>query len=226
VKRAVVVVSVVVVVAAAVFGGCVGFAREGAVELATDNGKTDGWDVEVARATRRVEPYDHANRLADLRATLLTPRLRKAFLDERARFHGRFAKDTHQELVGLGTVDEGVDATALAAPKSEEQVLVFVGFYASDQKNRDLAVSGSIWDTELVRGATRVKPVHIDRVRMSPAVVDIYPWVDRYDDLYLVRFPLVDPPTGTSLMTPGPEPLRLQVSSAIATASVSWSMSE
>ena len=220
------VVAVALACVVVVVGGCATFAKDGAVELAADNGATDGWEVEVARATRRVEPYDWANRLADLRATLLTPRLRKAFLDERERFHGRFARDTHQELVGLGTVDEGVDATSLSSPKSEEQVLVFVAFYGSDQKNRDLAVSGSIWDTVLVRGTTRVKPVQIDRVRMSPAVVDIYPWVDRYDDLYLVRFPLVDPPTGTSMMTPGPEPLRLEVSSAIAQTSVSWSMSE
>ncbi len=215
------------VVAAVMLGaGCAGLAKDGPVELAANNGSTDGWDVEVARASRRVEPYDRANRVADLRATLLTPRLRKAFIDERGRFHGRFAADTWQELVGLGTVDEGVDATSLASPKSEEQVVVFVGFYASDQKNRDLAVSGSIWDVELVRGSTRVKPVQIERVRLSPAVVDVFAWVDRYDDLYLVRFPLVDPPTGTSMMTPGPEPIRLEVRSALAVASVSWTMSE
>lgn len=182
------------------------------------------WEVEVERATRRAEPYEWAMRQADLRATLITPRLRAAFAADRSRFHGRFANDTARELVSFGVVDEGVDATALAGPKGEEQVLVFIAFYAADQRNRDLAIKGSIWDVALVRGAVRVKPIAIEPVRSSPAVAEVFPFVDRFDDLYLLRFPLVDPATGFSPLTPGKEPLRLEIASAVTTCAVSWSL--
>jgi hypothetical protein len=202
---------------------CATVPASGPVEVAPSSSAT-AWDAELARATRRVEPYDWAMRQADLRATLITPRLRQAFAAERTRFHGRFARDTATELLAMGVVDEGVDATAIDRPKSEEQVLVFVAFYAADQKNRDLAIKGSIWDVALVRGQQRVKPVAIEPVRSSPAVVDVFPYVDRYDDLYLLRFPLVDAATGFTPLAAGPEPLHLEIASAIATCDVSWSL--
>ena len=127
-------------------------------------------------------------------------------------------------LPAFGNPDEGVDATALSGPPGEGELLVFVAFYASDQKNRDLAVSGSIWDVRLTRGTTRVKPLKIERVRQSPAVVDVFPWVDRYDDLYLLRFAIVDAATSTAMMTTGEPPLVLEVDSAIARTSVRWTL--
>jgi hypothetical protein len=183
------------------------------------------WDVELKEATRRVEPYDWFMRQADLRATLITPRLRKAFLDEREHFHGRFADETQRELIGLGTADEGVDAKkTLSKPESEEQVLVFVAMYAADQKNRDLSASYTIWDTALVRGDKRVKPVSIENVRASPAVREVFPYIDRFDDLYLFRFPLVEASSGTALFGPGPQELHLEVKSALAECVVSWTL--
>ncbi len=186
---------------------------------------TTSWSLEVTAATRRVEPYDWFMRQADLRATLVTPRLRKAFLDERAEFHGRFADQTQQELVGLGTADEGVDAEkTLAAPAGEEEVLVFVAMYVADQKNRDLSASYTIWDTALSRGGQKVKPTRVDNVRASPAVKEVFPYIDRFDDLYLFRFPLVDAKTGTRLFADSKAPLQLEVSSALADCVVSWDL--
>ena len=224
-KRLAGVFAVVGVAAAALVSSCASLPREGALPVAAAaDGSTDGWRVESVRATRRFEPYDWANRLADLRATLLTPRLRKAFIDDRADFHGRFAADAQRDFVAFGNPDEGVDATALSGPPGEGELLVFVAFYASDQKNRDLAVGGSIWGVRLTRGTTRVKPLKIERVRQSPAVVDVFPWVDRYDDLYLLRFAIVDAATSTAMMTTGEPPLVLEVDSAIARTSVRWTL--
>lgn len=204
---------------------CATMPARGPVELSSSSlSSPSSWEAELAGATRRVEPYDWAVRQADLRATLITPRLRKAFAAERARFHGRFARDAATELLAMGGVDEGVDATAVAAPQSEEQVLVFVAFYAADQKNRDLAIKGSIWDVVLVRGPQRVKPIAIETVRSSPAVSEVFPYVDRFDDLYLLRFPLVDPATGFAPLAAGAEPLHLEIASALATCEVSWSL--
>ncbi len=200
------------------------FPQTGGVTLAPPASPST-WQEELLAATRRVEPYKWAMREADLRATLITPRLRKAFLDERDHFHGRFADETQRELVGLGTADEGVGAKkTLSHPEGEEQVLVFVAMYAADQKNRDLSASYSIWDTVLVRGDKKVKPLSVENVRPSPAVKEVFPFIDRFDDLYLFRFPLVDAASGTAVWAPGPEELRLEVKSALAECVVSWTL--
>ena len=57
---------------------------------------------------------------ARLKATLVTPALRSAYLKNRVDFHGRFAKDLHKELVGYGQrPDEGVDAEMMSGPEGE-----------------------------------------------------------------------------------------------------------
>lgn len=142
--------------------GCAStYAAEGPVALvpSPSTAPTANWNDELALATRRHEPYLYAVRQADLRATLITPRLRGAFAAERAHFHGRFAADTSRDFLSFGTVDEGVDAPkVIARPEGEEQVLVFVALYVANQKNRDLAVKGTIWDTVLIREGRRIKP--------------------------------------------------------------------
>jgi len=205
-------------------GGALVVTPRAKVTPATADGTV--WTAEVQAATRRHEPYSYTMRLADLRATLVTPRLRQAFAHERERFHGRFAKDATRELLHFGTVDEGVDAEkVIARPESEEQILVFVAFYAANQKYRDLSTKGSIWDTTLRRGSgPRVRPVAIESVRLTPAVIELFPYVDRFDDLYLVRFPSVDRESGAGLLAPGDAALHLEVASAVATCDVSWTL--
>lgn len=211
------------VVLCATLAGCTTLSSTGEAAIAANpDGTTAGFAVEARTATRRSEPYDGASRLADLRATLLTPRVRKAFADDRGRFHGAFADTLARELVAMGDADEGVDAPSRARPPGDDEVLVFVAMYVSDQKHRDLAVSSSTWDVRLVRGSTAVKPLAIERVRPSPAVTAVFPWVDRFDDLYLVRFPTVDAATSTTTLGPGD--LRLDVRSAQASCSVSWGL--
>ena len=202
------------------------YAQTGAVTMAP-TASTSTWEQEVSTATRRIEPYDWFMRQADLRATLITPRLRKAFLDERDGFHGRFADQAQRELVGLGSADEGVDAAqALSGPAGEEEILVFVAMYVADQKNRDLSASYSIWDTTLSRGGPKVRPTKVENVRASPAVQAVFPYIDRFDDLYLFRFPLVDAKTGARLFAPGTAPLTLEVSSALADCVVAWDLQD
>lgn len=183
------------------------------------------WDDTLAQHTRRAEPYDWALRQADLRATLVTPRLRKAFLDAREQFQGRFSEETARDLVALGNPDEGTDHAMKPGPDSEEQVIVFAAMYVTDQKNRDIAASYTIWETRLTRGGASVKPIAIESVRNTPAAAAIFPYVDRFDDLYLIRFPLVDG-QGHAFLSPGGEPLRLEVKSALADAVVEWTLVE
>jgi hypothetical protein len=63
--------------------------------------------------------------------------------------------------------------------------------------------------------------VAVETVRVSPAVMDIFPYVDRFDDVYIMRFPLQDA-AGAGFLTPGAEPLGLEVKSALAEARVEW----
>lgn len=199
-----------------------GAPRTAPVKIAPDD---SAWEQVLKDHTRRVEPYRGTIREADMRATLVTPRLRKAFIAERTELHGRFAREAEREIVALGDVDEGVDAPMKTKPESEAQVVVFIAMYVTDQKDRDIAANYTIWDTQLVRGEARAKPIKIETVRMSPAVVALFPYVDRFDDLYIARFPLVDL-KGRSFMTPGGDPLRLEVKSALADAVVEWALTE
>lgn len=218
--------------AALAAGGCTtprsANGRTGPVSMTPQTKDVDGeaaWDRILKEHTRRSEVYDLPIRQADMRATLVTPRLRKAFIDARDEFHGRFSRDTSRELLWLGQPDEGVDAAMRPAPESEQQVLVFVAMYVTDRKNRDIAASYTIWDTNLVRGDVSVAPVAIETLRNTPAVVDVFPYVDRFDDVYLLRFPLVDP-EGRPLLSPGGEPVRLEVKSALAECVVEWALRE
>jgi hypothetical protein len=194
-----------------------------APEPARDAGKA--WQEIVREHSRRVEVYDWAVRQADLRATLVTPRLRRAFLLAREGFQGKFSQETARDLVALGSADEGVDAAMRPGPEAEQQILVFVAMYVTDRANRDIAASYTIWETRLVRGSASVAPLAMDTIRNTPAVMDVFPYVDRFDDLYLLRFPLTDL-EGRSFMTPGGEPLRLEVKSALAEAVVEWTLAE
>jgi hypothetical protein len=54
-------------------------------------------------------------------------------------------------------------------------------------------------------------------------VQEVFPHVDRYDDLYLLRFPAVDPANGAPLLWPGAD-VELEVTSALADCRVAWTL--
>lgn len=183
------------------------------------------WSSTLREHTRRVEVYDHTMRQVDLRATLVTPRLRHAFSRARDAFHGRVAHDVAMDLIALGKrPDEGVDAPMEKGPRAEEQIVIYVAFYAADQAQRDLAASYSIWDVRLARDGVRVKPEEITTVAYSSALKAVFPHADRFDDFYVLRFPLVDASSGMALMQPGATPLELHIESALAKAHVTWTL--
>ncbi len=200
-----------------VAGGCAGIPREGPSVLSPS---TSSFQRARDEATRRAEVYVGLDRRADLRATLLTPRVREAFLRERDRFHGAFAAEAEREWIAMGSADEGVDAPMRPGPVGEHEILVFVAFYSSDPRERSLATRTSIWDVHLVRDGRRLRPATVESIRLSPAVVDVFPYVDRFDDLYLLRFPVVDAATGAAPLTAGM--LALEVRSAEADCVVDW----
>jgi hypothetical protein len=198
-------------------GGCAATRSSGTSQL---NAGVSSFDAARAEATRRIEIYDVVDRVADLRATLLTPRVRKAYANERSRFHGAFASRAQKDWLAMGDADEGVDAPPQAGPFGDGEVLIFVAFYAADAKTRSLSSRSSIWDVALVRDGVRARPSRIEEVTSSPAVGAVFPYVDRFDDLYLLHFPMVDPATGTALLGPGD--VALEVSSVRGACIVHW----
>jgi hypothetical protein len=194
--------------------GCSAIPNAGPVTAAPVD--TADWSKVLAEHTRQAESFDWAVRQADLRAALVTPRLRKAFLDARSTFHGKLAHELQVELVGMGEPDEGVDAPMRSGPQSEGDIVVLVALYVTDQKNRDISASYTIWDTELVMGGQRIRPSKMETLKNSPAAAEVFPFIDRFDDLYLVRFPGPLPAAGG--------PLRLELGSALAKASVEWQL--
>lgn len=174
------------------------------------------WATVLAEHTRRAESFDWTVRQADLRAALVTPRLRKAFLDGREGFHGKLAAEFQTELVGLGEPDEGVDAPMKAAPDAESDIVILVALYVTDQKNRDISASYTIWDTTLAVGEQRLRPKKMETLRNSPAAAEVFPFIDRFDDLYLLRFAGPLPAQGG--------PLKLELHSARARAAVEWTL--
>jgi len=117
-----------------------------------------------------------------------------------------------------------MDAEMKSRPDGEEQVLVFISIFIRNSKHRDLDASSSIWDIRLVRGEAEVAPEAIDPVRFSPGLAAIMPYVDRFDESYFLRFPLVDAKTGRPMMSPGGEPVRLQVRSALGEVQAEWTL--
>lgn len=217
--------TLLVVMLLSLASGCATPQQTGALEIAEPVPRDGGelWEEVVREHTRKVEVYEWAIRQVDLRATLVTPRLRTAFIAAEERLHGSVAEEVEDDLLRLGAPpDEGVDAPMQSGPRAEDEVILYVCFYVADQKNRDLAAGYTIWDTELVRGAARVEPLSIEPMKYSPALAALLPHADRFDEIYAMRFPLVDARTGVAMTAPGPEPLRLEVKSAIANAIVSW----
>ncbi|MFZ9889225.1 MAG: hypothetical protein ACO3JL_17155 [Myxococcota bacterium] len=207
--------------------GCTTLPRRGPLQILPpgESAAAPSWEQVVAVHTRKVEVYEWAVRQVDLRATLVTPHLRTAFLAAQGRLHGRVADELKRDLIDLGVPpDEGASRPLATRPGAEEEILLYVCFYVADQKNRDLAAGYSIWDTELVRGDIRVEPSTIESVKYSPALEALLPHADRFDEVYVLRFPLIDRESGKALFGPGEPPLRLEVRSALGAAVVEWTL--
>jgi len=188
--------------------------------------KPGSWEKIVAEHTRRdTLNYFHL-RTADVRATLVTPRFRSAFLSARSRLHGSIANDFARDLVALGAPpDKGLDAPEQFRPNAEEQILIYVSLYTHDKRYRDLAAHDTIWEIFLKRGEANVKPQSIESIGFSPALQALLPHSDRFDENYIVRFPLVDPISGVSLFQYDMKPIRLFIASVLGETELKWRLS-
>ena len=193
------------------------------IAFANAPSKDAKWSEEVKLHTTSNESYDYASLEADLRATLVTPRLRAAFAASRADFHGKPSQNFEKLLLQLDQPADPPRADELPEPKgAEQQVVIFASLYVRNLVHRSLAANYSEWDVTLQRGDATVRPVEIEVLRYTPTIKALLPHTDRFDEIYILRFPLVDAESGNTLLAGGKDPVELRIASAMADVSVKW----
>jgi hypothetical protein len=152
------------------------------------------------------------DRRLDARATYHAPAFRKSFLDHRKGFFGDFADKAYKELVELG------------GGEAEEWHSFFLSAFVDWQKYKAMSHSHTIWTLTLENDqGVAVVASKIKDVRINPGVAAIYPYVDRFDKAYLVRFPLTDK-EGRPVITAQTRSFTLRVESAYAKAQLLWDL--
>lgn len=193
------------------------------IAFASSPDKDAAWAEEVKLHTTSNEAYHYASLEADLRATLVTPRLRAAFVKARANFHGKPSRDFEKLLLQLDQPADPPRGDDLPEPKgAEQQVVIFASLYVRNLVHRSLDANYSEWDVTLSRGDATVRPVEIDVLRFTPAIKALLPHTDRFDEIYILRFPLVEAESGKVLLAGGKDPVELRIASAMADVSVAW----
>ncbi len=140
----------------------------------------DGTDVQAGDYPHVLASWTRDNRLYDglenkvfVTSVFLTTELRAA------------VRTAYPDVVGHGgpvTRDE------LATGPGNDLVF-FVTMYTADRKWNDLQTPTSIWKVTLT-GASEISPSSIVRIRQDENMRTVFPFIGRYDETYLVRFPV------------------------------------
>jgi hypothetical protein len=201
------------VIATLVLGGATCPERRAAVSLAPAEGVVR-WERAVEQWSRQHRVYEVWSDRMNARATYHSPALRKAFTSHRERFHGDFSNFMKRELTDLG--GDG---------QSENFHSFFVASYVSWRRYDQLAHAHTIWTLTLESdNGARVAAEKVKELKTTPAVREVYPYVDdRYDRTYLVHFPMADR-EGKPLITAQTRRFTLRISSAYSEATLIWDL--
>ncbi|HYG66833.1 MAG TPA: hypothetical protein VD838_04210 [Anaeromyxobacteraceae bacterium] len=127
-------------------------------------------------ATRQVTLYDGFLHRATATATFLSPAVREA----RAR----------QLAVWLSWSPEELERQLAAERADAEQYDDFVvSFFAADFVSNDLDAPRSVWRMAVEVPEAEVLPVRVTTVDRDATILTLYPWVGRFDTVYVMRFP-------------------------------------
>ena len=167
-----------------------------------------GTDVQAEQYPHVLASWTRDNRLYNglenkvfVTSVFMTPELRAA------------VRTAYPDVVGHGgpvTRDE------LAAAPGDDLVF-FVTMYTADRKWNDLQTPTSIWKVTL-KGAAEVVPRSIVRVRADENLRTVFPFIGRYDETYVVRFPAGD---GTVIASATDE-VTLRLASGLGETSLAW----
>ncbi len=165
------------------------------------------------RTDQAISALDHR---ITVKATMITPMLRKAYGVRFPEVYGYGGKVTREEMKdgGVGT---------------EDTLNFFVACYTPEFKWNDLHKPDSIWHVSLQRIVDKdtteltVDAQSIEKVKIDENLRTIYPYLNHFDSGYIVRFPLTTG-DGKLVLQEGTNKLRMRVASSFAAASLDWAI--
>lgn len=143
-------------------------------------------------------------------ATLHSAEFRKSFAITWPHVYGAGGRVTRRELVEL-------------TGEAETTHSFFLSVYTSDRDWNDLSEESSIWRLTLRAGDHSVEASEIISIPADANLRAIYSHIDRFDECYLVRFPLADP-LGQLVVAPDSEALTITIASALGRAELRWKL--
>lgn len=144
-------------------------------------------------------------------ATYHAPELRRAFALAFPDIYGHGGKITRRELVDL---TGGV----------EQHHNFLFAVYTPDNRWNDLGRDDSIWRLSLKGSSdTEVGPDEVVPIKMDENLRAVYPYITRFDKVYLVRFPLVDP-LQQLVIEGDATTISLRIASALGGANMVWQL--
>ena len=161
--------------------------------------------------TRSQKVYKGLDNRLFVKATYHSPEFRRAFAVAFPDIYGHGGKITRRELVELtGDV--------------EQYHTFFVVAYTANRKWNDLEQPDSIWRLTLRgKGDVSVSPHEILSVKIDENIRTVYSPIHRFDEAYLVRFPLTDP-LRNIVITPESEEFTLRIASSLGVAELEWEL--
>jgi hypothetical protein len=171
----------------------------------------DDYDDIIDTWTRSGKVYRKLDNKLFATATYHAPEFRRAFAVRFPDIYGHGGKITRRELVDL---TGGV----------EQYNNFFLAVHTPDKRWNDLARDDSIWHMTL-RGSsgTAVSPADVIPIKMDENLRTVYPYVSRFDKIYLVRFPLTDP-LHRVVIDATTEVFTLRIASALGATELDWQL--
>jgi hypothetical protein len=161
--------------------------------------------------TRSAKVYQLLDNKLFVTATFHAPEFRRAFAVAFPDIYGHGGKITRRELVDLSG---GV----------EQYHTFFLSVHTPDVRWNDLAKNDSIWHCSLRgSGEASVSSEEVVPVKVDENLRAVYPYIGRFDKIYLVRFPLTDP-LHRMVIDATTTAFSLRIASALGSAELTWEL--
>ncbi len=165
----------------------------------------------LATWTKSAKIYHDLDTKMFITGTFHSPEFRRVFALAFPDIYGHGGNVTRRELVDL-------------TDDIEQYLNFFVAVYTADRKWNDLSKPDSIWRLSLVGSkGVSVSPSEIVQVKIDANLHAVYPYIDRFDKAYLVRFKLADP-MNRLVIEPTSDSFKLRIVSALGRADLQWKL--
>ena len=159
--------------------------------------------------TRSAKVYRVLDNKLFITSTYHAPEFRRAFAVAFPDIYGHGGSITRRELVDLSG---GV----------EQFHTFFMAVHTPDVRWNDLAKSDSIWHLSLHGSAdASVNSEEVVPIKIDENLRAVYPYVGRFDKIYLARFPLTDP-LHRMVIDATTTKFSLRIASALGSAELQW----